>query len=184
MTDLIQAVLAIMLSLPPTHSELRIETPAERASRLQPLAEVYVEDVLPNGGPAEVAALIAIGYGESTFALYVRDNCSWRPPGSVGNCDNGLSRSYYQLKESVCEPLFADDIDVSSKETLKTATRCALSHYRFSKSVCKSAVRAFPKYGGRGCSDFTSRTLEKVRLYRALVPKLQKAIAEEKASKP
>lgn len=152
---------AFLQTLAPTWAERDIESAEQRDSR-----EVLIAEVVASYPHRQAAALVAIGYGETTFARYTLFDCHEIPKGASGDCDKGLARSYWQLHKSVCPPLF--DLPSGSKEAVEAAAACALKQWRFSYRACRGmsaqVERSFSHYGGRGCSRW-DRSAKKAAVF-------------------
>jgi hypothetical protein len=152
---------AMLAKLPVAHVD-RDEPADERAARLD-----VIEDALEGMSRREQALVLATWFGESKLAKYVRDDCSWRPEGSVGHCDHGTSKSYGQLKIEVCPELW--DEPSGSDAAVRAAAKCTVRQLRYGMRRCNGDVRgAIEVYAGQSCS-FTRKSIEeKLRWFEKL----------------
>lgn len=182
-----EAILSVLSSLPSTYVERPGIAPPEYAesaeNRKARLSTVALE--LSRYTPKTVAGVIAIGDGESTFALYTLRDCESRPPKASGDCDRIKvgkdkgkirARSYFQLWRQSCKPLWelADIGEVGTDKTVRVAIGCAARLFRSAYINCKRqnlsnvTERAFGQYGGRGCIQ-NSRNAKKAKTFKKVL---------------
>jgi len=139
-------ILAVMLSQPTWYQDLA-ETPEQRADLLRPVAmaiELATED------RTEQAALIALGYAESTWSRYVIEGrCSDGPAGA--RCDNGRARSPWQLHARACPSAW--ELAEDDPRALERSAVCAVRLLRGARGRCRGWLGAFAGYArGASCS--------------------------------
>ncbi len=131
----------LQLSKLPTAHVDRDESPESIARRRAVLA-----DAVRGYSVRERALLLAVGFGESRFAEYVLHDCNWRPPRSVGNCDKGKARSYWQLHQATCPVLWT--LPSGSDAAVHAAAECAIRQLRYGMARCKTIEGALAVYAG------------------------------------
>lgn len=140
----------------------RDEPAAERERRL-----AVIWDAVRAFPDQERRAVLALGYGESKWAKYVRDDCSWKPKDAAGTCDTGSSKSYWQTQRVVCPRLW--ELPVGSDEAVRVAAQCAREHWVWALGRCHGNVeQSFSAYAGRRCDQTTPSTREKLDWFRRL----------------
>jgi len=116
-------VLSALLWLSPYYGD-RGELPADRAARLEPVAEA-ISAVARNR--VEVALLLALGTHESHFsALVLAGRCTEIGPRA---CDSGRARGVWQLHREACPRAW--ELPDGSRESLAEEARCVVSLLRW-----------------------------------------------------
>jgi hypothetical protein len=126
------------------------ELPPERWVRLQAESEAIAAAASESPRPWRAAALLlAVGYDESRFTVWVgRGGCQTVAP-TDRRCDGGRARSYWQLWRAACPALHSLPSDVNG--TL-VAARCALGHLERGIRRCGTVKGSMSRYAvGHGC---------------------------------
>lgn len=145
----------------PTAYVDRDESPESLAHR-----RAVIADAGRKHSARERALLFAVGFGESRFAEYVLHDCRWRPPRSVGNCDRGKARSYWQLHQATCPVLW--ELPSGSDQAVHVAAECAIRQLRFGMQRCGTIEGALAVYGGMSCGFTRPSLVEKAQWARRL----------------
>lgn len=112
----------------------------ERKDRLEKLSisiSNAIKKYLPRGF-SELqmsAALMTIAYKETRLAKNVGiGRCDLMPKGQ--QCDNGKSKTYFQLQRAACPAIWEDTIIPGSQAELDIAAECAARLYTFAYRRC------------------------------------------------
>jgi hypothetical protein len=131
-----------LVDLPPAYVELDIETPEQRSKRFWELARVIAEY------PRQMQRwLIVKAFRETRLAAYTRNDCRGQVPKGAANCDDGDSRTHWQLKSKACPEVFR----ARDNEVVRVAVKCAADRLAKSFRKCKTPAEAFAHYGSWRC---------------------------------
>ncbi len=153
-------VLALVQRLPVAWVD-RDEPKHERLARMKVVADAFRPFSM-----RERAAGLSVWYGESKLAKHVRDDCSWRPEGSAGNCDHGKAKGYGQHHRASCPKLWT--LPSGSDEAVHESARCTVRLLRFGHARCGSVAGAMAVFGGLPCDATTPNIQSKLGWYRRL----------------
>lgn len=109
------------------------EDPSEQAARLDLAADAMAAATKDE---FEAAALLTIGGVETNFAGYVAAGCKYPEgiPKGASTCDNGTSRSYWQMKITACRTGWA--LERGSTQALFAFAKCARARFLGSLKRC------------------------------------------------
>lgn len=160
------AILAVMLRLPTWYQDAD-ETPEQRADLLRPVAlaiELATDDV------TEQAALIALGYAESSWARYVVEGrCSDGPAGT--RCDHGQARHPWQVHRAACPAAW--ELAEDDPRALERSAECAVRILRGAKMRCRDGWRGAFAGFARGASCTWAPAAKRVETMGAVLMRLR-----------
>lgn len=134
------AVALVLRSLPGADSQ-EVPTIAEAIARVAP-------------SPERAALLVAIGYRESGFMPRIQlGDCRTfvRNGQRIGECDGGLSRSYWQIHKFSRAPEWPELLGLAP-ETVRLAARVADRKLAGGLQVCRSTAGAAGYFARGSCT--------------------------------
>lgn len=159
-----EAILRLLLSLPPCFYEPTPELADARRARLEILAEELHRGAL---SPETLVGIVTVGEFETHYARYVgegrctegRFKCDPDPKGVP------QARTYFQLWKATCRPAW-EEVEGSRAE-LRAAIPCAAARWKEGLRACRTVRGAFSAYRAVGCGWVGAPAREK-RYYQLL----------------